>query len=385
MAQNAQVTPVTSTVGSRRHADYPHRKKKVQMRRTLALSGCMAGVAIASAVVSGCSSSGSSSASASSSGTASTSVTTITIGLPNSVPSFANSDVAVAQSEGYFAKEGLNVKVDNLSSGVPVVQGVVGGSLDIGASSIEPVVNAASAGAPIQIVGAYANKLTVDMVTPKTIASPAQLRGERLGIQQVGAFREVMTRMVIEGEGLTTSDVTYVPSSSSAYISELLTGEIQSGVLQEEQTLTALKKDSSLHVLVNYEQADPNYFYGTYVVSKSWLAGNQATLEKFLTAITMAHRFMYSNEAATVSIVAKNTGDSTTTISKAYSVLLTQEGVFPLNSGLDLTRISDTIATMKKYKILTGAEPSVSSLVNTGPINAVVSKLGAMTDTNESD
>ena len=356
------------------------------MRRTLALSGCVAGVAIASALVSGCSSSGSS-ASASSSGTASSSttpVTNITIGLPNSVPSFANSDVAVAQAEGYFAKEGLNVKVDNLASGVPVVQGVVGGSLNIGASSIEPVVNAASAGAPIQIVGAYANKLTVDLVTPKTIVSPAQLRGQRLGIQQVGAFREVMTRMVIEGEGLTTSDVTYVPSSSSAYITELLAGEIQSGVLQEEQTLTALKKDASLHVLVNYEQADPNYFYGTYVVSKSWLAGNQATLEKFLTAITMAHRFMYSNEAATVSIVAKNTGDTTAAISKAYSVLLTQEGVFPLNSGLDLTRISDTIATMKKYKILTGTEPSVSSLVNTGPVGAVVSKLGTMADTNES-
>lgn len=364
------------------------------MRRTLALPGCLAAVVIASSVMSGCSSSSSSTPASSTpagpSGTTGSSstaapTTTITIGLPNSTPSFANSDVAVAQAEGYFAQEGLNVKVDDLSSGVPVVQGVVGGSLNIGASSIEPVVNAASQGAPIQVVGSYANKLTVDMVTPKTIASPAALRGQRLGIQQVGAFREVMTRMVIEGEGLTTSDVTYVPSSSSAYISELLAGEIQSGVLQEEQTVTALKKDANLHVLVNYDQADPDYFYGTYVVSKSWLAGNQATLEKFLTAITMAHRFMYKNEAATVSVVAKNTGDSAATITKAYGVLLTQEGVFPLNSGLDTARISATITTMKKYKILTGTEPSVSSLVNAGPVNAVIAKLGSMTDGNESD
>ncbi|MGH3245929.1 MAG: ABC transporter substrate-binding protein [Trebonia sp.] len=312
-------------------------------------------------------------------------MTNITIGLPNSVPSFANSDVAVAQTEGYFAKEGLNVKVDDLSSGVPVVQGVVGGSLNIGASSIEPVVNAASQGAPIQIVGSYANKLTVDMVTPNSITSTAGLRGQRLGIQQVGAFREVMTRMVIEGEGLTTSDVTYVPSSSSAYISELLAGQIQSGVLQEEQTLTALKKDSKLHVLVNYEQAQPNYFYGTYVVSKSWLGGNEATVEKFLTAISLAHRFMYTNKAATVSIVAKSTGDSAATISKAYDVLVTQEGVFPLNSGLSTSRISSTIATMKQYKILSGAEPSVSSLVNTGPATAAITKLGSMTDGNQSN
>jgi NitT/TauT family transport system substrate-binding protein len=332
------------------------------------------------AAVSACSSASSSSTpSGHSASPAATQTVNITIGLPNSTPSFANSDVAVAQAEGYFAKEGLDVHVDNLSSGVPVVQGVVGGSLDIGASSIEPVVNAASQGAPLQIIGSYANKLTVSMVTPSSITSPAQLRGKRLGIQQVGAFREVMTRMVIEGAGLTTSDVTYIPSSSSAYVSELLTGTVQSAVLQEEQVLTVLKKDTKLHVLVNYDKAHPDYFYGAYVVSKSWLAANESTAEKFLTAITEAHRFMYQQKAATVSIVAKNTGDTTTTIGKAYDVLLGTEGVFPVNTGLSASVITSTIATMKQYKILSGPEPSEASIVNTGPITAVISKLGTWT------
>ncbi len=284
--------------------------------------------------------------------------------------------MAVAQAEGYFKAEGLDVHVDNLSSGVPVVQGVIGGSLDIGASSIEPVVNAAAQGSPVQIVGSYANKLTVSMVTPATISTPAQLRGKRLGIQQIGAFREVMTRMVIEGAGLATSDVSYIPGSSSAYISELLAGEIQSGVLQEEQVLTVLAKDPRLHVLVNFAQTNPDYFYGTYVVSKSYLAGNQSTVEKFLTAITQAHRFMYQHKAATVAIVAKNTGFTSKVISEAYDVLLTQEGVFPVDDGLSAARISSTITTMQRYKILTGTAPAESALVNSGPIAAVVAKLG---------
>jgi NitT/TauT family transport system substrate-binding protein len=355
------------------------------MRRA-PMSVWVAGLAVTAMAVSACSSASSSSTTSTSSNKGSNALTSITIGLPNSSPSFANSDVAVAQAEGYFRQEGLSVQVDNLSSGVPVVQGVVGGSLQIGASSIEPVVNAAAQGAPVQIIGSYANKLTVDMVTTKGITTPAQLRGKRLGIQQVGAFREVMTRMVIEGAGLTTSDVTYVPSSSSAYISELLVGEIQSGVLQEEQTLKALKKDSSLHVLVNFDQAHPNYFYGAYVVSKSWLAANESTAEKFLTAITLAHRFMYNNEAATVAIVAKNTDYTTATIKKAYQVLLDQEGVFPENGGLSASRITDTIATMKQYKILTGGTaPTESSLVNTVPIDAVLAKLGTLTGNPLSD
>jgi NitT/TauT family transport system substrate-binding protein len=300
----------------------------------------------------------------------------ITIGLPNSTPSFANSDIAVAQAEGYFRQEGLTVHVDDLTSGVPVVDGVVGGHLTIGASSIEPVVNAAAQGASLKIIGSYANKLTVSLVTTKSITSPADLRGKRLGIQQVGAFREVMTRMVIEGAGMTTSDVTYVPGSSSAYISELLEGTIQSAVLQQEQVIKVLAKDSSLHVLVNFSKSFPDYFYGTYVVTKSWLATHQGVAERFLTAITEAHRFMYKHEAATVAIVAQNTGYSSQEITEAYKVLLSQEGVFPVNTGLSAKRIDDTIATMKRYKILTGPAPSESSLVDTGPITAVIGKLG---------
>jgi NitT/TauT family transport system substrate-binding protein len=334
------------------------------------------------AALSACSSTSSTSGSTSSGGStspAATKTVSITIGLPNSAPSFANSDVAVAQAEGYFTKEGLDVHVDNLSSGVPVVQGVVGGSLDIGASSIEPVVNAASQGAPLQIIGSYANKLTVSMVTPASITTPAQLRGKRLGIQQVGAFREVMTRMVIEGAGMTRSDVTYVPSSSSAYTSELLAGTVQSAVLQEEQVLTVLKKDAKLHVLVNFANARPDYFYGAYVVSKSWLAANESTAEKFLTAITEAHRFMYRNKAATVAIVAANTGGTQTTIGKAYDVLLGTEGVFPVNTGLSAATITATISTMKQYKILSGPEPPETAIVDTGPISSVISKLGTWT------
>lgn len=338
-----------------------------------------AGLVLVVAAASACGSSSSASGAAASGSPSSSTLTpaTITLGLPTNVTSFANSDVAVAQAEGYFAKEGLTVHVERLSSGVPVAQGVVGGSLDIGASSIEPVVNAAAHGAPVQVIGSYTNKLTVDLVTDSSITTPAQLRGKRLGIQQVNAFREVMTRMVIEGAGMTTSDVTYVPGSASGYISALEQGTIQSGVLQEEQVLKILNGDSKLHVLVNYSQADPNYFYGAYEATKSWLAGHTDIAERFLTAITEAHRFMYTHKAAVVPIVAKNEGYSASVISKAYDVLLTQEHVFPVNSGLDAATITDTIATMKKYKILTGGTaPTESSLVDTGPIDAVLAKLG---------
>jgi ABC-type nitrate/sulfonate/bicarbonate transport system substrate-binding protein len=328
---------------------------------------------ITSALVSACGSSAGSHP-------ATSSVTsTITIGLPTSVTSFANADVAVAEAQGFFRAAGLTVHVENLSSGVPVVQGVVGGALSIGASSIEPVVNADAHGAGLAVIGSYASQLTVSMVTPKSIQTPAQLRGKRLGIQQVGAFREVMTRMVIEGAGLTTSDVAYVPGSAGGYMSALIQGAIQSGVLQEEQVISVLQRDGKLHVLVNLDQARPDYFYGAYVVTRAWLTHNAGIAAKFLTAIVRAHRFMYQHKAATVPIVARTTGFTQQVIGQAYDVLLGSEGVFPVNEGLSATRITATIAAMRQYKILTGTAPAESALVSTGPIAAVVSKLGVWT------
>lgn len=185
--------------------------------------------------------------------------------------------------------------------------------------------------------------------------------------------------MVIEGAGMTPSDVAYVPVSSDGYTSALVQGTIQSGILQEEQVISVLRQDSKLHVLVNFDQARPGYFYGTYVVTRAWLAGHADVVKKFLTAIVRAHRFMYQDKAATVPIVAEATGFSQPVISQAYDVLLGREGVVPVNQGLDPARVAGTLQTMKQYKIVTGAVPAASSMVSTEPIAAVVSQLGAWT------
>jgi ABC-type nitrate/sulfonate/bicarbonate transport system substrate-binding protein len=303
----------------------------------------------------------------------------IELGLPTDVTSFANADVAVAEAQGFFRAAGLTVHVKNLSSGVTVVQGVVGGTLHIGAASIEPVVNAAVQGGGVTMIGSYADRLTVSMVTPAAIQTAADLRGKRLGIQQVGAFREVMTRMVLASAGLTPGDASYVPVSANGYAGALVQGTIQSAILQAEQAIDVLGRDDKLHVLVDLGQVRPDYFYGAYAVSRTWLATHPDVAQRFLTAIVRAHRFMYQDKAGTVPIVARATGLSEAVIGRAYDVLLGPQAAFAVNAGLDPARITRTIETMQQFQILTGPAPDESSLVDRGPITAVIAELGAWT------
>jgi NitT/TauT family transport system substrate-binding protein len=189
--------------------------------------------------------------------------TTIRLALPTAVTSFANSDVVVAEKLGYFKDLGLTVTMTNLAAGGAAVKGVVSGSFDLGGASIEPVINAFAAGGNLRIIASYTDRLAVDLVTPASITTVAGLKGKNLGVQEVGSFREVLTRMVLESAGLKSSDASYVPVAANALVSGLVAGQIQSGILQPEQFVAAQAKDASLHSLVNLYKIEPTYYYGT--------------------------------------------------------------------------------------------------------------------------
>jgi NitT/TauT family transport system substrate-binding protein len=298
------------------------------------------------------------------------------IGLPTGKTSFANVDVVIAQEMGFFKQQALDVSIQNFDSGVKVVQAVVANDVAIGGASIEPVVNASVAGGNLAIIGTYANRLTVSMVTPKTMTAAAELRGKNAGIQDVGAFREVMTRMVLESAQLTPKDVYYIPVSAPGYIQGLIAGQIHSAILQTEQAIEILARDARFHVLVDLHQVEPDYFYGTYFVSKEWLAKNPNLAIRFLTALTQAHRLMYQSRADTVRIAAKATGFNAGVIDKTYEVLLVNNKVFPVNDGLEDGRLAYTIAKMKSLGLLKDKVPDLAQLVDRRPFMQVLDKLG---------
>jgi NitT/TauT family transport system substrate-binding protein len=306
------------------------------------------------------------------------SATTINLGLPTAQTSFANADVMVAQEQGFFEEQGIQVEVQNFSSGLRVAQAIISGDLQIGASSIEPVINASAQGGQLSIIGGYADRLTVSMVTPGAIESVADLRGQNLGIQDVGAFREVMTRMVLESGGLTADDVTYRPIEANAYTGALLSGQISSAILQAEQTAETSNQDPSFHELADLYEVEPEYYYGTYFAQKDWLSDNADNAVRFLTAITQAHRFMYDNKEETVPIVAEATGFDPEIIDQAYEKLLVQNGVFPVNEGLEEERLTYTLERMRGLGLLEAGEPNMSELVDREPISQVVENLGTL-------
>jgi ABC-type nitrate/sulfonate/bicarbonate transport system substrate-binding protein len=300
---------------------------------------------------------------------------TLKVSLPGLKPAFSQSDIAVADASGFFKSQSLDVTTQGLASGVKTVQSVIAGDSDIGASSVEPVLAAAAQGG-LTIIGSYADRLPVVLETGSSITSAAELKGKQLGVQDVGAFREVMTRAVYEGAGLTQQDVHYVSVADTGYVSALLTHKIDSAVLQQEQSVQAEKQDATLHVLADMYKTWPDYFYGTYFVKTDWLASHRDVATRFLTAITKAHRLIYSDRAKVVPQIAATTGFPVDVIQAAYDRLIAKDGVFAVNEGLESKRFTFTVARMKQIGLLPNGTPDLTRVIDRGPIRAAVQNAG---------
>ena len=305
---------------------------------------------------------------------------TLTIGMPVTPPNLPHLGVYVAKELGYFEEEGINLDLASFESGLQSLRGGVAGSVDLLGASAEPVISAISRGAKIRSVFSYAHKLTVVMVAQKSIQKSAELRGKNLGIQEVGAFREVMTRAVLQTAGLTAQDVNYIPVSSAGYITALLGNKIDTAILHIDQAYMARTKEASLHVLVPLWEIMPSYWYGTFSTTEDFLRKEPDLLARAVGAIIKAHRFMYRNKDRTLEVANKHTGYPKEVLSPAYDALATAK-VWPVNDGMPTEMVNTTINKMMEIGMLKETEkPKAEQVVDRGPANAAVAKLGRWTD-----
>jgi ABC-type nitrate/sulfonate/bicarbonate transport system substrate-binding protein len=304
----------------------------------------------------------------------------LVIGMPVTPPNLPHVGVYVAKELGYFDEEGINVELVAFESGLQSLRGGIAGGLDIVGASSEPVITVISRGAKIRSIFSYAHRLTVVMAAQENIRKPGDLRGKNLGIQEVGAFREVMTRAVLQSAGLTPQDVNYISVSSAGYIAALISDKIDTAVLHIDQAYMARTKKASLHPLVPLWEVMPSYWYGTFSANEELLRKDPDLFARAVAAIMKAHRFMYRNKERTLELASKHTAYPKEVLGPAYDALAAAK-VWPVNDGMPVEMVNTTINKLVEIGVLKESEkPKVEQVVERGPANAALAKLGRWTD-----
>ncbi len=129
----------------------------------------------------------------------------ITIGMSagiNTVPSL------VAEHNGYFKQEGLDVELKPLARGGLAIKAVAAGSMQFSESAHVPFFAAVSRGVPLVAVGVVARGFYGKLIASNknaNLKTLADFKGKRIG-SQMGTGMFTIVRMLLEKQGLKESD-----------------------------------------------------------------------------------------------------------------------------------------------------------------------------------
>src|SRR5262249_59813245 len=128
------------------------------------------------------------------------------------------------------------------------------------------------------------------------------LKDRKIGIQEVGAFNEVMSRAVLASCGLTPKDVQYVPVSTKGRVPGLLSNQIDTAILHVDQALVAKKKKPDLNILVNLCQPLPKWLYAASIPPEKEINSNRQLYVDIMAGMINANPLIYNNKSKTVEI-----------------------------------------------------------------------------------
>ena len=268
----------------------------------------------------------------------------VKFGNPTTPPNVVHIVPWVAKEAGMFAEEGLDVEILTFEGGLYVIRNVVSGGLDAGGGPGASIAVSIARKAGVKALVGSAPTFASTMTVRSNIKSPQDLKGKKIGIQEVGGFADILSRMALRKFGIKPEEVTFVPIAS-ADVPPLLAGAIDTAILHVDQMAIARRKEPSLHTLVKFWELEPNQLFYVVLAHEKKLQAEPVKFQKLIRALVKANRFMYANKAKTVEIAAKYAQIPREIAETAYDEL-TKARVWSQNDGLRRDKVEYTINRM---------------------------------------
>jgi NitT/TauT family transport system substrate-binding protein len=141
--------------------------------------------------------------------------------------------IKFAQKQGFFKKQGLDMTMIYVPSGVLAAQTVVSGSALIANVSVSDILNAVAAGASLKILTVNIDRFQHLFVARQGINSPKEMKGKKVAVSRYGAFSDIETRFLIRQWGMDPDrDVQVLQiGNSAARSAALISGGVDGAVV----------------------------------------------------------------------------------------------------------------------------------------------------------
>jgi ABC-type nitrate/sulfonate/bicarbonate transport system substrate-binding protein len=189
----------------------------------------------------------------------------------------------VAHRSGAFERYGLRVRPIFIRGGVQGVQALLARDVLIEMQGASAIVSAWAQGAKeLRYIGAVGNKLDYILVGNSTIKTPADLKGKRIAVSQIGSSSDFVARYALRQVGLNPEkDVTIVAvGAAGERWAAMNAGHIHGTVVQPPLTLLARK--AGLPIFVDLAKVDFEYTISGVVTTTAFIRSEPETVMNFM-------------------------------------------------------------------------------------------------------
>jgi NitT/TauT family transport system substrate-binding protein len=230
--------------------------------------------------------------------------TSITVGLPVVDATFI--PVWLAQAEGYYKQQGLNVSIVTFHGGADLTKAVVGGSVDLGVNGLGGIMPAVLQGQSVKVVYGGFDEVSYQWLAAKNIHTVAQAAHKTWGVTKIGSDTDFMSRYVLVKNGLsptTGANIIQGIVSPATALAALSTGQIQVAALAQDND--APVKAAGYNLIASETDYTSQYPDHMVFAQASYISSHSATITKFLRALSEAIAYEKSHPAQTEAAMVK--------------------------------------------------------------------------------
>lgn len=222
--------------------------------------------------------------------------------------------VLYAQHMGYFRDAGIEVDVQKLNSGSAVAAAVAGGAIDIGRSSVLPLINGHARGLPFVLVAGSTAHVPGDpdssmlVLTDSTIRSARDLSGKTVAVAGLFDLSWLSTKVWIDANGGDSTTVSLIEIPNSAMLEALVAHRVDAITLSEPYMSLDLRSGKARMLGDTVGAISMHVDEAAWFTTTGYVQEHREVVQRFRSIVARAAAYTNTHHAETVDLLAAFTG-----------------------------------------------------------------------------
>jgi NitT/TauT family transport system substrate-binding protein len=214
----------------------------------------------------------------------------------------AQSGMFMAQQEGLFKKNGLDVELIHIPSSSRGIQAILAGEIGFSFMDGNNEVQADLKGANIALVAGATNRQVFSLMARPDIKRISDLRGKKIGITRIGSSTHTSALFALGSAGLKPSDYQILPLMEVPNIfTALAAGQIDGGVVSPPTNSRARK--AGFNELMNLAKEGPEYVSVAVGTSRAYIKSNEDIVRRVVRAYSEGVQIFKTNKTAALKMI----------------------------------------------------------------------------------